>query len=203
MDFGKEYYEFSKNFQNFDMKVSGEWQKQYAQAIIQTFELQKHHKCLDVGSAMGAQLEGFAKHGIVFYGADVSQWYIDNCTFPQIKQRIGVIVDNKIPFENEQFDFVQSSQTVEHIPEADIKPLLMDIKRTMKDGAILYISTVEPIAEGYDEKDKTHISCFERSKWEAIFEECGFKNVTWEYEPRLLEHKIPKDSQWVNFMLQK
>ena len=66
------------------------------------------------------------------YGADISQWYVDNCPFPLIKPKMGVIVNNKIPCKNDMFEFVLMHQTIEHIPEADIYALLRDIKRTMK-----------------------------------------------------------------------
>lgn len=203
MDFGKEYFEFSKNEQGFDMRCCGKWQEEFTRMIIDVFDLKEGADILDFGAAMGAIAEGFNRNKIPCFGADVSQWYVDNCPFPETKKRMGVIVDNKIPFEDEKFSFVISHQTVEHIPEEHIKPLLIDIKRTIKPGSIIYISTVNPPTFGYVEKDTTHISCFERSKWEGIFKECGFEDMTTIYEPKLLKYKVAEESQWVNFMLKK
>lgn len=203
MEFGKEYFEFSKNNQGFDMRCCGGWQEEFADMLIDTFDLKPTMTLLDVGAAMGANAEGLRRKNMKCYGADVSQWYVDNCPFPLIKPKLGVIANNKIPFKNDMFEFVLMSQVIEHIPEADIHAILKDIKRTMKKDAILYISTVNPPAPGYVDGDPTHISCFERSKWHQIFIQCGFEILTDEYEPRLLTHKLASDNQWVNFMLKK
>ncbi len=201
--YGQEYFEFSKNHRGFDMRCCGKWQEEFADMLIDTFGLKETMILFDVGTAMGANLEALYRKNIKGFGADVSQWYIDNCPFPLIKPNLGVIINNKMPFKSDMFDFVLMSQVIEHIPEVDIVANLHDIKRTMRKGAIFYISTVNPPKPNEDIGDPTHISCFEKSKWHEIFLECGFEICTDEYEPRLLAHKLAADNQWLNFILRK
>jgi len=48
----------------------------------------------------------------------------------------------KIPFPDGTFDAAGAFQVIEHIPEPQIVPWLCEIKRVLKDGGTLYVSTL-------------------------------------------------------------
>lgn len=206
LEYGKEYYDFCKNENKFDMNTIGLWHDQYFEFLCNVFKdhMKEEDMALDIGCATGVYLELFRKHGRTMFGCDVSQWYIDNTPFSNVKHQMKVIVDNKIPFSKEQFNFIHMSQVIEHIPEKYIKEELMEIRRVLKTGGILYIATVgegpEIPAEG---EDPTHISCFSKEKWECIFKDCGFWNITKAYEPKFADDKFASQYDWVNFVLSK
>jgi len=206
MEFGKDYYDFCKKDNNFDMDNICGWHDGYYNFLKNVFS--EHMKpemiSLDVGCATGNYLELFRRKGKTMHGCDVSPWYIENCKFPKIKERMRVIANNQIPFLDEMFDFIHVCQVVEHIPEQFIHEEMKEIFRTLKPGGIVYISTVgEGPAIPPPGEDPTHISCFSREKWERIFKECGFGDVSVNYVDRFKNDPFASTYDWVNFVLTK
>ncbi len=206
LQYGKEYYDYCKNENKFDMNELGDWHEEYFKFLLNVFKehMEPHYISLDIGCATGNYLELFRRHSRLMYGCDVSQWYIDNTKFNEIKHLMKVIENNKVPFINNMFDFIHMSQVIEHIPEKDIREELLEIKRVLKSGGIFYISTV---GEGPQiprpDQDPTHISCFSKEKWESIFQDCGFWNITINYEKKIKDDKFAGQYDWVNFVLSK
>ena len=205
MEFGKEYFDFCMNHNNFDMNDINGWHDQYFNFLKNVFGEAIKGISLDVGCATGNYLELFRRKGLTMFGCDVSKWYIEKSPFPKvIRDRMGVIIDDKIPFKDNQFGFVHMCQVIEHIPEKHIIPELMEVKRVMNDGALFYISTVgEGPAIPAEGEDPTHISCFSREKWNGIFEQVGFKNLSEEFESKIKSDKFAGGYDWVNFVLTK
>jgi SAM-dependent methyltransferase len=206
MDYGKEYYDFCKNENNFDMNSVGGWHESYFKFLKSVFvkHMQPSMISLDVGCATGGYLELFRRHKMKMYGCDVSPWYIETCNFPEIRGLMGVIKNNKIPFSDDMFDFIHISQVVEHIPEPFIHEEMKDVLRTLKSGGVVLITTVgEGPAIPPPGEDPTHISCFSQEKWERIFDECGFKNITKEYINKITSEPFAGQYKWVVFVLTK
>ena len=119
MKYGKEYHEYCKDDKGFDMNSVGGWHEEYMNFLNEVFGniIVKDSISLDVGCATGSYCELFRKNGLEMFGCDVSQWYIDNTKFTKVKDRMAVIENNKIPFNDSKFNFVHMSQVIEHIPE--------------------------------------------------------------------------------------
>lgn len=204
--FGREYFEYCKNSTGFNMNEVGDWQYKYFEFLLEVFgkHIKKELKLLDIGCATGLYPEVANRLGYNMFGCDVSQWYIDNSPFNNIKNKLKLIENSKMPFDDNMFDFIQMSQVIEHIPESDIYEELNDIKRVMSDDCVLYISTV---GEGHelppDGEDPTHISCFSEKKWKKIFKKCGFKNITRKYKNKIAQNELAMQYNWVNFVLIK
>ena len=206
MKFGKDYFDYCKSYSNFDMNDISEWHNEYFDFLQNVFHRLKYDDTisLDVGCATGGYLEMFRKHGMKMFGCDMSKWYIENSKFPLIKDLMGVIENNKIPFEDNKFDFVHMGQVIEHIPEEFIIEELTDILRTMKKSGILYISTVGEGPKIPEEgEDLTHIACFSEEKWNGIFEKVGFINNSIKYRRFIKEDPFASQYDWVNFVLVK
>jgi SAM-dependent methyltransferase len=207
MKYGKEYYDFCKKENGFDMNDCGGWYQDYFKFLKRVFGfiLSKPNTIsLDLGCATGAYLEVFRLNHHVMFGCDVSQWYIDNTPFDKIKYKMRVIENDKIPFSDNTFDFIHCCQVVEHIPEENLKTELKSMFNVLKKDGIVYISTVgEGPAVPAEGEDPTHISCFSKEKWERLFEEAGFVNITDQYDTKIKSDEFAGQYDWVNFILTK
>jgi len=86
-----------------------------------------HPRILDYGSGQGQLIALALARNVDIYGADV----------PGIEtnERVRLIVDGRIPFEDNWFDIVVSNQVFEHV--ANPKPVLEEIHRVLKPGGAL------------------------------------------------------------------
>jgi len=206
MKFGKEYFDFCKDVNNFNMNCIGEWQTQYFDLLKDIFEehITKKHKMFDMGTATGVFVETFRRQGYDnVYGGDVSDWYIQNTPFPEIRDRLCNVEDGKIPFSDDTFYFIHMAQVIEHIPEELIPGVLNELYRVLMPGGIIYIATVGPLIPGTTDVDPTHISMFTREKWESFFLTAKFRNVFGFYKDRFQSNKMAKEYDWVNFVITK
>lgn len=206
MKFGKEYFDFCKNTNNFNMNCIGEWQTQYFHMLKDIFEehITKKHKMFDMGSATGVLVETFRRQGYDnVFGGDVSDWYIQNTPFPEIRDRLCNVEDGKIPFSNDTFYFIHMGQVIEHIPEELIPGVLNELYRVLMPGGIIYIATVGPLLPGTTDVDPTHVSLFTREKWETFFLTAKFRNAFGFYKDRFQNNKMAKEYDWVNFVITK
>jgi len=206
MKFGKEYFDFCKNENGFDMNGIGEWQNQYYKMLVDIFEehIGKKHKMLDMGCATGTLLETFRRNGFDnMWGTDVSDWYIEQSPYNDIKHRMVNSESGKLPFSNDMFYFIHMAQVIEHIPEEAIPGILNELYRVLMPGGILYISTVGPAKPGDTDIDPTHISLFTREKWEQFFLSAKFRDAFGFYKQRFENNKMAKEYNWVNFVLTK
>jgi SAM-dependent methyltransferase len=193
--FGKEYFKFALTHQVCDYRAKGTWQRDYVRFIKRLFDL-TGKKCLDFGSAMGVFTSAFRDANVDMQGVDISDWYIENCPFENAKKNLFTFQDDKMPFEDETFDFIHSQQVLEHIPLDLAEVEIPELARICKPGAIFYINTVGHSDEPVEERDDpTHVSCYAREVWYELFDKWGWENITpqyekkWENEPFVLEYK--------------
>ncbi|MFH1550679.1 MAG: methyltransferase domain-containing protein [Planctomycetota bacterium] len=123
------------------------------ETIFAYLEASKETTLLDFGCGYGRYLVMFSKHiktGNLF-GAEID------------KQRVAVAREMgfncyepdpnipEIPFENNYFDYVFSSDVVEHIPRNHYKKYLLEFHRVLKPGGRLLIGTPNyPFKRIYD-----------------------------------------------------
>lgn len=104
-------------------------------------------RILDVGCGDGVVLDALAniqtRSNIQFklYGLDIDQEAIKHV---QCKAFISVASSIKMPYHNNFFHLIISSQTIEHLDEHDIRKTLSEIYRVLIPGGIVYIETPNP-----------------------------------------------------------
>lgn len=203
MKFGEEYFNFCKDDNGCDFNAKGGWQKQYAEFIADNFN-SKNVKCLDFGCALGANTSALKDIGFDMYGIDVSEWYVENSKFENLKGKLFSYDINKCDlgcFEDDMFDMIHSQQVIEHIEEKNIPKVFQELNRVLKQGGLFYVATVEEDANGI-ESEPTHYSCLSKKKWIEYFKKAGFKNVTNNHS-KILNGKMATEYCWVQFVFKK
>lgn len=101
-------------------------------------------KVLDYGCGDGKYLPRFHAYGVPkdnICGHEVSQTRVQRCHEKGFKNIIYIELSKPLPFPNREFDLVNLTEVIEHIPAAETDFYLADIKRMMKDDAIIFVST--------------------------------------------------------------
>lgn len=107
----------------------------------------KEIKCLDIGCGDGVVMDALNSlkkaHSfrMKLYGLD-----LDRDALKSIKFKAELVVDSavKMPFPDDTFDLVTSSQTLEHFTESDMLKSMKETYRIMRKGGYFYAETPNP-----------------------------------------------------------
>lgn len=147
-----------------------------ARTLVKYFEI---HTVLDIGCNTGSLVKAFKDLGIEAYGVDVSQAAISNAPKELRGQLYCLdVTRDRLPFEDESLDFITMLDTLEHLPHFGWT--VCEIKRTLKAGACIYISTPSKITETvtkmtFHRNDPSHINVHSKQFWVKLFEGHGLE----------------------------
>jgi SAM-dependent methyltransferase len=134
--------------------------------MIQYFEPER---VFEFSSELGQVLKEAQKRNINIIGTEVSDYAIKNSLCKERIIKIGEILICKLPFEDNSFDLVFSSEVLEHVKEEHTDAVIKELNRISSKYALLTINTQDPDQPG-------HINMHPRSWWLRIFEESSFKH---------------------------
>lgn len=105
------------------------------------------NKILEVGSFSGNNLRYFIENNYKTYGMEINQQLvnlgIENLKRLKIKQPLIKIGTNtKIPFKSRFFDTLVSINTIHYNSGSEIHEAIMEFKRVLKKGGVLYLETI-------------------------------------------------------------
>jgi predicted SAM-dependent methyltransferase len=128
--------------------------KDYTDFSINEYKVEKilrytPKNVLDIGCAHGFIVKRLNDLGIPAYGIDVSKYAVDNKAHQNVIE--GDILD--IPFKTGYFDFVYSSDVLEHIPEDQVGDAIFEMVRVSKRGLIEITYEKTPM-----DIDDTHVT---------------------------------------------
>ena len=151
--------------------------------------LGKYQKHLDVGCAAGTFVN-FLNKDKISYGADISSNQIQYAkkNYENKKHKFYLIKNNKLPFKNKSFDVVTNLQLMEHLSMKDNEVLFKEIKRVLKPGGRLIITTpnylspwvlLEKIVNivGEVKYDQQHITFFNKNRIKNFLYKLNFRNI--------------------------
>ncbi len=98
---------------------------------------EKRCKVLDVGCGDGSLLAPFCKSQEC-YGVDVSETPLKHAEMKGIRTHRTNLESEELPFDNESFDLIVCSETIEHLLDAD--NLLHEIHRTLRLGGTFILT---------------------------------------------------------------
>ncbi len=105
------------------------------------------NKILEIGSFSGNNLRYFIENNYKTYGIEINQELVDlgvtNLKRLRIKPPLIKIGTNtKIPFKSRFFDTLVSINTIHYNSGSEIHEAIMEFKRVLKNGGVLYLETV-------------------------------------------------------------
>ena len=133
-------------------------------------------KILDVGCSVGTWLKCFSEIGdYQLYGTDIRDENIKNAIFKPCD-----LENEKLPFEDDMFDFVFSKSVAEHVKNTD--NMLAEIKRVLKPGGIFVCMVPDwksQMSIYWD--DYTHVKPFTQKGLRDALMIHGYSDVGCEY----------------------
>ncbi|AZZ59875.1 class I SAM-dependent methyltransferase [Oenococcus sp. UCMA 16435] len=166
---------------HFDFSISGFFSYPFKRLINHNLKLKNSDCLLDVGCANGRLLGLLGKQAeIIGTGIDISGEMISIAKQKYPEYRFACASSEKIPFKNEQFDYIICSASFHHFP--DPVYFLNSIKRFLKaDGRLIIAEINIPIFHSlYNDMIVSHskegdVKAYKTSELINLFQENSFK----------------------------
>lgn len=126
--------------------------------------LGKSEKVLEIGSGDGTTIDAVRMYGFDIKGSDIYSTREDIEQFPA----------NRIPYEDNSFDYVVSTDVMEHIPQEILDDSINECLRVAKKGNIHVIATFESARNG----DVLHKTVKNIYWWKEKFSQLNKDNKT-------------------------
>lgn len=183
MDYAAEYDGYWSNDARVG-EVSADLAK-VAQHVVQTCGLRS---VLDIGSGEGLLVAELLKLGVDARGLDVSSTVVERCN-SRIPGRFtcGSVLD--LPFGDNAFHTIVSTDCMEHLAPADIPKALSEMYRVAERFVFLQIATTQ------DRDNHWHLTVEGRAWWEQRCFEAGFRKHPAYYRLNRYEHLNSEDWQ--------
>jgi 2-polyprenyl-3-methyl-5-hydroxy-6-metoxy-1,4-benzoquinol methylase len=174
MIYEEDYYEHGletglSNYQNY--RWIPELTIPMAMTIVDFLSITPDETILDYGCAKGYLVKALRWLNRDAYGYDISSYAIRNSD-----EEIKKYLSGNCSMLERYFDYIICKDVLEHIPEDELKRLLMTFK-----GKVLF--SVIPLGEEGEYiappngKDKSHIICKNSDWWLNLFKECNWRHV--------------------------
>jgi len=153
----------------------------------------KGKRVLDVGSGPGRDAKYFASHGLNVAGIDLSQKLITLAAKNVPAARFIKMDMRKLEFPESTFDGIWACASFLHIPKKEASSTLLEFRRVLRPGGLLFIAVKEGAGEGWMEKEgrPRFFALYTEDELGGLIESCGFRILD------VIGEK--KKSMWLNF----
>ena len=146
--------------------------------IIQHFQLTETSSLLDVGCAKGFMLVDLLNEipSLTVRGIDISEYAVAN-SHEQVRHLLKVGDAQKLPYDDNSFDYVISINTVHNLNKNNCGQALREIQRVAKNGAFVTVDAYR----SFEEKERmfawnlTAKTILSVDEWVKFFEEVGYE----------------------------
>jgi SAM-dependent methyltransferase len=122
---------------------------------------------LEFGSGLGHVLKEASTRGIKMIGCDTSEYAVNNSICKTSMIKIGEIPEHCLPFLDNTFDLVFSSEVMEHVKQEHTNSVIRELYRICRKHLFLTINT-------FDANQPGHINMHARDWWVDKFKTVGF-----------------------------
>lgn len=137
----------------------------------------EYNSVLDLGCSIGNGIKMFNDLGKQCTGFDVSEIAINHALSRNLKAVCGNAIN--LPFEDNTFDVVVSTDMLEHLNEQDVELAIKEIKRTTKKYIALKLAMIVETSNSWTNLCKNngfdipnlHLSIFNSEKWKSYFKD--------------------------------
>lgn len=160
--------------------------------------LRRNDRILDLGCGSGRDLRYFAQRGFRVIGIDYSPRLVELAR-GYSKQPVVLGDFASLPFEDNSFDAVWSIGSLLHVPRSSISSVLSEVRRVLKDNAVLLTSVKKGLGEEIDPLGR-HNVFYTPDEWGNIHSEKGYEIV--ELEEMIEERKTePNGTQRITWIV--
>ena len=160
---GRSYDEY---YQEDARRHTSSYGLQFVDAVCSNFSFRS---ILDAGCGSGIVVREFLKRRYLARGIELSDWVVKTGC-PELYEggivQIGTLED--LPYKDNAFDLVFSSDVLEHIPERSIPRVVSELVRVAKRDLFLSIN-LRPSADN----NAYHVTLRSRAWWEKTFADAG------------------------------
>jgi ubiquinone/menaquinone biosynthesis C-methylase UbiE len=134
-------------------------------------DLLKGNKVLDLGCGAGDHSLFFKEKGLEAVSVDLSEEMVKLCREKGLDAQIQDIED--LDFENNSFDGIWAVTSLLHVPKSNLKKVVEDLSRMLKEKGILYVCVKKGDGEGLvEDKFGTRFFAFwKEDELKKIFED--------------------------------
>jgi len=116
--------------------------------MVKIFKKHKVKRVLDLGCGSGRHLIFLARHGFDVYGIDMAKFGIDISKKWLKKEKLKANLNvsdiyEKLPYKNNFFDAIVSTQTLHHEKIGKIRKLIKEIERTLKPNGLIFVTVLD------------------------------------------------------------
>lgn len=175
--FDFDYFDGSRDYGYGGYKYDRRWIP-VAVDVINFFKLKTGSKILDVGCAKGFLMYDLKNLNMDVYGLDISSYAKQNA-IEDVKDRITIGDQKKLPFQDNYFDLVLSINTLHNLDKSNCKDAINELIRVAKVKSNIFIQVdsyetekEKELFESWVLTAKYHDYTYE---WEKIFKSCNYQ----------------------------
>ena len=175
--FGKEFFDGDRShgYGGFS------YNPRFWEPVVPTFKeywgIQSSDSILDVGCAKGFMMYDFHRliPGISVEGIDISDYAIEN-GMDEMKPYLKVASADKLPYEDNSFDYAISITTIHNFDRAGVVKALKELERVSRKGSFITVDayTNEQEKERMNAWNLTAKTILHVDEWKDLFNEAGY-----------------------------
>lgn len=189
--------------------VADTWERVLSEARSRLAKDNASMSVLDYGCGDGKYFHVFKDKGFLpenIYGIEVSKLRVERCREIGWTNAEYMEKGSRLPYPDETFDLINFMEVIEHIPAASADQVVYELRRVLKRGGFLLVSTPNyPIKRFYDlvdafvsrlwrrlRDDPTHVTFYNHKRLHALLD--GYFSSVEErvYKPGFLYKRWPR-----------
>jgi 2-polyprenyl-3-methyl-5-hydroxy-6-metoxy-1,4-benzoquinol methylase len=148
-------FEVYADLKKFNSNIASTWSNAFSIALQYASKSERDVQLLDYGCGDGKYFFHWLDRGLSaenIHGLEVSKKRIERCRQLGWKNVHQLVQGQSLPYESGSFDVVNCMEVIEHIPEAEGKRVIAELRRVInpKDGVLMISTPNYPVKRFYD-----------------------------------------------------